>query len=310
MLGDLRGLAVSSNDVFVTRGSQFALHLLSLALVRRGDLVAVESPGYPSAREAFTLLGAKLRSIRVDREGLDVAQLARVLERESIRAVYVTPHHQDPTTVTLSARRRLALLALAKKHRFAIIEADYDYEFQYDGTPVLPMASQDPHGVVVYVGTLSKAMAPGLRLGFVVAPPALMTAMVSLRGQIDRQGDHAVERAMAELLEDGEVLRHSMRARRVFHGRRDLLVELLRSKLGDVLSFDVPRGGLALWARVAEGVDVEEWAKAGLKLGVRFFSGRHYAPSGRAIPFVRLGFGHLDESELRKAVGLMVRAVP
>jgi GntR family transcriptional regulator/MocR family aminotransferase len=309
MLASRRGLAVTAEDLLVTRGSQLALHLLSLALVRQGDLVAVESPGYPSAREAFTLMGAKLLPIRVDAEGLDVAQLERSLKHSRIRALYLTPHHQDPTTVTLSARRRLALLSLARQHRFAIIEADYDYEFQFEGAPVLPMASTDPHGVVVYVGTLSKALAPGLRMGFVIAPPPLRAALIAVRGQVDRQGDLGLEHAVAELLEDGEVLRHSLRARRVFHSRRDVLVRLLRSHLKHALTFDVPRGGLALWAEVADGIDVERWAKASLAVGVRFFTGRQYAPNGRPIPWVRLGFGHLDEAELREAVKRMAGAL-
>ncbi len=309
MLASRRGLAVSAEDLLVTRGSQLALHLLSLALVRAGDIVCVESPGYPSAREAFSLLGAKLLPIRVDAEGLDVAMLERALVRTRIRALYLTPHHHDPTTVTLSARRRLALLSLARQHRFAIIEADYDYEFQFEGAPVLPMASTDPHGVVIYVGTLSKALAPGLRMGFVIAPPALRSALLAVRGQVDRQGDLGLEHAVAELLEDGEVLRHSLRARRVFHGRRDLLAQLLRTHLKHALSFEVPRGGLALWARVDDGIDVEAWARATLQRGARFFTGRQYAPNGRPIPFVRLGFGHLDEDELREAVKAMAKGL-
>jgi GntR family transcriptional regulator / MocR family aminotransferase len=209
MLASRRGLVVAPDELLITRGSQLALHLLSIALLRPGDRVAVESPGYPSAREAFTLLGAKLLPIKVDGEGLDVDALATALKKTSIRALYVTPHCHDPTTVTLSARRRLALLELARRHRFAVIEADYDHEFQFEGTPVLPMASADPHGVVISVGTLSKAIAPGLRMGFVAAPKPLLTTLLAIRGQVDRQGDLGLENAVAELMEDGEVLRHA-----------------------------------------------------------------------------------------------------
>lgn len=307
MLASRRGLVVAPDELLITRGSQLALHLLSIALLRPGDRVAVESPGYPSAREAFTLLGAKLLPIKVDGEGLDVDALATALKKTSIRALYVTPHCHDPTTVTLSARRRLALLELARRHRFAVIEADYDHEFQFEGTPVLPMASADPHGVVISVGTLSKAIAPGLRMGFVAAPKPLLTTLLAIRGQVDRQGDLGLENAVAELMEDGEVLRHALRARRVFHARRDLLASLLRRHLGDTLEFEVPRGGLALWARVHD-VDVEVWAKASLARGVRFFTGRQYMPSGRAVPFVRLGFAHLDERELRSAVSVLAQS--
>lgn len=310
MLATRRGLRVSSDELLITRGSQLALHLLSIALFRPGDVVAVESPGYPSAREAFTLLGAKLLPVAVDGEGINVDKLSQALRHTSIRAVYVTPHHHDPTTVTLTARRRLALLELARVHRFAIIEADYDHEFQFEGAPVLPMASADSHGVVVLVGTLSKAIAPGLRMGFIAAPKSLLSTLLAIRGQVDRQGDLGLENAVAELLEDGEVLRHALRARRVFQERREHLVTQLHRKLGAALSFEVPRGGLALWAHADKGIDVEAWSHATLLRGARFFTGKQYMPSGRAIPFLRLGFAHLTDTELTEAVRLMSLALP
>lgn len=305
-----RGLAVLADDLVVTRGSQLALHLLSLALLRPGDAVAVESPGYPSARDAFALAGARLVPVPVDREGLDVQALAAALRRAPIRAVYVTPHCQDPTTASLSARRRLALLELARRQRLAIIEADYDHEFQYEGAFVPPLAADDAHGVVILVGTLSKALAPGLRVGFLSAPPELRRALLAVRGQVDRQGDLVLERAVAEMIDDGAVLTHSLKARRIFHARRDLLAARLREALGGALDFEVPRGGLALWARVAPELDVERWAKATLARGARFFTGRQYSPAGRALPFVRLGFGHLDERELTLGVRRMAQALP
>lgn len=303
-----RGVGASVDELLVTRGSQLALHLLAIALLRPGDVVAVEAPGYPSAREAFTLAGARLLPIRVDGEGLDVEALARAVARTPLRAVYVTPHCQDPTGVALSARRRLRLLELARRHRFAVLEADYDHEFQFEGAPVLPMASVDRHGVVVLVGTLSKAIAPGLRMGFVAAPRPLLETLVAVRGQVDRQGDLGLENAVAELLDDGEVQRHALRARRIFHERRELLVELLRRHLGRALDFEVPRAGLALWAH-APGVDVEAWAAEGRRRGVRFFTGRPYQPSGRASPYLRLGFANLDAKELTEAVKRMTAAL-
>ncbi len=309
MLGSVRGLNVGAADIFLTRGSQYALHLLSLALAGPDDAIAVESPGYPSAREAFSFLWAKLVPVPVDSEGIDVSELARQIAHTPIRAVYVTSQHQDPTTVTLSARRRLSLLNLAKKHRFAVLEADYDYEFQYDGPPVLPMASTDKDGMVVYIGTLTKVLAPGLRVGFIVAPPKLMDTLVLLRGQIDRQGDHALERTLAELLEDGELTRHSLRARRVFHARRDLLADLLNTHLKGALHFEIPRGGLALWARVSDDIDIDRWAARSLEASVRFLKGRLYSPTGQALPYLRLGFGRLDEDELATAVVRMARCL-
>jgi GntR family transcriptional regulator / MocR family aminotransferase len=173
--------------------------------------------GLHPAWGAFASRGARLLPIPVDREGLDVEALASQSTGLPLSAVYVTPHHQYPTTVMLSARRRLALLALARERRFAIIEDDYDHEFHYDGRPVLPMASGDRAGVVVYLGTLAKILAPGLRVGFVVGAPALLERLARERLFIDRQGVTLVEAAVADLLEDGEVARHVRRVRREYN---------------------------------------------------------------------------------------------
>lgn len=301
-----RGLRCTEDDVVITRGSQLAMHLLALALTRPGDAIAVESPGYPSYRDAFTCLGVRALPIPVDDEGLDVEKLATL--KTSLRAVLLTPNTQDPTTVTLSARRRLALLELARRRRVPLLELDTDFEFTFEGPAGLPLASQDRAGVVVYVGTLSKALAPGLRTGFVVAPKELRDTLLAVRGQVDRTGDAGLERALAEMLEDGEVQRHSLKARRVFLERRDLMVHLLQKELGGVLQFEVPRGGLGLWATVERSIDVDAWAARALKHGVRFFPGSAFSPTGRRLHALRLGFAHLNEAELTEAVRRLVRA--
>ena len=174
MFSAVRGVVANPEEVLVTRGSQMALDVLSRALVSSEDVVAVEALGYRPAWEALGQTGARLVPVPVDEEGLSVDALEDLLEREPIRLLYLTPHHQYPSTVVLSPSRRLRLLELARIHRFAILEDDYDHEFHYDGRPVLPLASADRSGVVVYMGTLSKILAPGLRIGFVVAPVPLI----------------------------------------------------------------------------------------------------------------------------------------
>jgi GntR family transcriptional regulator/MocR family aminotransferase len=228
MLSATRGLAVDAASILVTRGSQMALALVARALIRPGDAIAVEHPGYRPAWEAFKLAGAEVLSVAVDEQGLNVHALARLVSRRPIRAVYVTPHHQFPTTVTLSAPRRLALLRLAAQERFAVIEDDYDHEFHYIGQPVLPMASIDRAGIVVYVGTLSKVLAPGLRLGFVAAPADLIEQLIAYRSFADLQGDHVLESAIAQLLEEGLIQRHVRKTRRVYRSRLDTLATALR----------------------------------------------------------------------------------
>jgi GntR family transcriptional regulator/MocR family aminotransferase len=309
MLSSTRGLACTADQVFVTRGSQMALTLAAKALVRPGDVVAVEEIGYRHAWESFRQAGATLMPIPVDADGLDVAALERLVRARPVRAVYVTPHHQFPTLVTLSAERRVRLLELARAHRIAIVEDDYDHEFHYDGRPVLPLASLDRAGVVIYVGTLSKVLAPGLRIGYLVGPPDLLARVEAHREYLDMQGDLAMEAAVADLIEEGDLQRHVRRVRRHYQRRRDLLVELLRASAAGALSFSVPAGGIALWVAVAPHVDVDVWAVRARRHGVAFQTAQSFTFDRGPRPFARLGFASLDESEMRTAVDRLCRAL-
>ena len=304
-----RGLAIDADDVMVTRGSQMALMLAAEVLVAPGDVVAVESPGYPHAWAAFRARGAVLAPIAVDAHGLDVTALATLCATTRVRAVYITPHHQYPTTVTLSPSRRLALLELARRERFAVIEDDYDHEFHYEGRPVLPLASRDTAGSVIYVGTLAKILAPAIRVGFVVAPRAVLSNMCVARTTIDRQGDGVVERAIAELIEEGFLDRHVRKARRKYRDRRDVLVDALGRSLPGALAFEVPKGGLSLWAKVAPGIDAARWQTQALEREVLVMAGRGFS-LGAPPNALRIGYGSIDVSEIGAAVSLLAASLP
>ncbi len=295
MLRANRAMPVEAANILITRGSQMALDLIARLLVRPGDLAAVEELGYRPAWRALAGAGARLAPIGLDGGGAIVDDRLR-----RARVVYVTPHHQYPTTVVMSPARRSALLELARRERLAIIEDDYDHEFHFDGRPIAPLASADRGGNVIYVGTLSKILAPGLRLGFVAAPVPLIDALARLRTVVDRQGDHVLEHAVAELIEDGEVARHAHKMRRIYLGRRDALVDALGELPG--LSFQLPAGGMTLWARIDDGVPLEAWRAAAAERDVWFAIARDLALDGKPRPFIRLAFARYDETEIRDAV--------
>lgn len=305
-----RGLGVGPENVLITRGAQQAMHLISQVILRPGDCVAVERLGYPPAWDALQNSGARLFAVPTDEEGIDVAYLEELDRKHEFRMVYVTPHHQYPTMVVMSPARRLALLEFAARRRIAIIEDDYDNEVHFQGQPVLPLASVDTSGVVLYVGTLSKVLAPGIRLGYVVAPVSVIEALARFRLTVDHQGDHVLERAIAELFEDGEVQRHVRRVRRIYEERRNALVHALRSQLGSVLEFTEPPGGLALWPTVAPEIDVDSWAQRTAAAGSGFMPGSQLDFCRERQPHLRLGFASLTPEEIGVAVRRMAKALP
>ncbi|MCB9673721.1 MAG: aminotransferase class I/II-fold pyridoxal phosphate-dependent enzyme [Alphaproteobacteria bacterium] len=292
-----RSLSVTPERLLVTRGSQQALYLAAHTLFEPGDRVAVEAYGYPPAWEALRTAGVEIVPVPVDADGMDVAALAGI---PRLRGVYVTPHHQYPTGAVLSAARREALLALARDGRFPILEDDYDHEFHWHGHPIAPLAARDRHGVVVYIGTLSKAFAPGLRLGWVAAPLALVSRMTSLRRIVDRQGDRVVEHAVAELIDDGELQRHIRRMHRAYRERRQALRDAIASDLPDLVPNDPP-GGLGLWCE-APGIDVQRWSVEARRDDVLFQPAGYFRMDRTAPSALRLGFPAHTPDELREGV--------
>ena len=309
-LREARCVPSDAERLMVTRGSQMALFLLGRVLSRPDRVVVVEGLGYRPCWEALRLSGTRVVPLPVDSEGLSIDALNELLARERVAAVYTTPHHQYPTTVTLTAPRRLELLQLARRHGFVIIEDDYDHEHHYDGHAVLPLASVDAD-VVAYVGTLSKVLAPGLRIGYIAARPEIIERAAAVRRYVDRASDHVVERAVAELIEDDVLGRHLRRLRREYQARRDVLASELKRRLAGALSFKVPTGGMALWAKVtAHGVSSTLWAERAFERKVLVQAGKRFRFDGREAPFLRLGFAPLTPEEIGLAVERLARALP
>jgi len=300
MLNKDRGLAISAQNICITRGSQMGLYLIANLIINAGDYVAMEDPGYPEARAVFNFFGATVVPIDVDKDGLNTNQLELLLLKHKIKAVFLTPHHQYPTTATLQADRRIKLLQLAKDHEFAIIEDDYDQEFHFTRQPVLPMASADREGNVIYTGSMSKLLAPSVRVGYIVAPQAFIDQLGQLRSIIDKQGDPILEQAVAELIEDGEIKRHTRKAHSEYLLRRNTLGLLLKQYFGDLVSFEMPAGGLAIWIWFDKKYSLKMLHGSSSHIKVPSTSSFYY--DNRRRNALRFGFASKDVLELEEAV--------
>lgn len=296
-----RGLDCGEHHVCAVRGSQMGIYLAARMLVRPGDHVAMEWLSYPPARAAFASCGATLHGLPLDGSGLDTDALEALCRRQRIRAVYVTPHHQFPTTVTLSVERRMRLIDLARRFDFAMVEDDYDHDFHFSHHPMLPLASMDHGGRVIHVGSLSKVLAPGLRVGYLAASPDVIRRCAAEIALIDRQGNALTELAVTELMHDGELKRHIRRARRTYQARLADATTQVRAALQPHVEFDLPGGGLALWLRLP-GIDVDRLAVDALAAGVRIQPGSQFADRPGPVAAFRLGYGALDGSELARGL--------
>jgi GntR family transcriptional regulator/MocR family aminotransferase len=243
-----RAVASNWDDVIVTQGAQQALALLARVLLRPGDTIAIEDPGYPPAREAFASSGAKVVPVPVDADGLIVDKLPK-----SARVVYVTPSHQFPLGMPMSLARRVALLEWAQKHGALVIEDDYDCEFRFEGRSLEPLKSLDNAGLVAYVGTFSKTIFPELRVGYMVPPAALKGALMRARQTADCHGCVLTQTALADFMLNGHFARHLRRVHQTYGARRETLLVHLRGPLAAWLEPVTPNtAGLHLAARLVE----------------------------------------------------------
>lgn len=239
-----RGVRCHAEEIVVTSGTQQGLDLVIRAALKPGDAAWIEDPGYPMARAALLGAGAKLAGLPVDASGLDIAQGAS----PPARLVYVTPSHQFPLGVTMTMARRLALIAWAQRHDAWIIEDDYDSEFRYAGPPLTALQGMDGGGRVAYLGTFSKVLFPGLRVGYAVLPQPLLDAVLELRARSDRHPPTVMENALAALIAEGHFAAHLRRARRTVQTARDTLVAQLQAHAAAHLAVTVPEQGLHLVA--------------------------------------------------------------
>jgi GntR family transcriptional regulator/MocR family aminotransferase len=246
-----RAVRCEAEQVLIVSGSQAALRVCASVLLRPGDRVAIEEPGYPGAHAAVRASGAELVPVPVDEEGINVAALAAL--RTRIRAVYVTPSHQYPLGASMSATRRLALLDWAAKREAWILEDDYDSEYRYVSRPLGALQGMDTNDRVIYIGTFSKVLFPALRVGYLVVPRSLWDSFLDARDALDVFSPTLYQLVLAEFLHEGHFARHLRRMRGIYLRRREAMLEGLARHCADVLTVVNADAGLHLATILSNG---------------------------------------------------------
>ncbi|CAN5612827.1 PLP-dependent aminotransferase family protein [soil metagenome] len=296
-----RGVRCTADQIMLVAGSQQAIDLTIKVLLDPGAPVWVEDPGYPLTRYALQAAGMKVHAVPVDEDGMQVSRGVEVCA--DARAVFVTPSHQYPLGVSLSIERRAQLLDWAERRRAWIVEDDYDSEFRYNGPSLPALQGLDRHDRVVYIGSFSKVLQPGIRYGYMVVPMQLIKAFKIARLLADRHSPVFLEHVLTNFMGRGHFVSHIRRMRGEYGLARDVLVEMLSRRLGHALEVVKPNQGLHLIGYLKQGLSDQAVAREALKVGVvvRPIS-RLYVDPQRRRSGLMFGFAGFSEARMKTAV--------
>lgn len=302
-----RAVACRPEDVVVTAGTQQAMDLIARILVTPGrTTVALEDPGYPPLRGAFAAAGAKLVPIPVDTEGLVVERLPA-----DTRVICVAPSHQFPLGVAMSMRRRAELLEFARVNGAVIVEDDYDGEFRYGATPRDALQTLDRSGSVLYVGTFSKSLFPGIRLGFIVAPPWARRALANAKQACDWHSPVLEQDALAAFISEGHMARHVRKMRKIYSERRELMMSGLHAHFSPWLEAIPSSGGMHLTALIRESVDLDAIVRGARQRTLELRALRAYSLDPNNAPAgIVMGYGANSSEALTEGLMQLRRLFP
>ena len=301
----LRGIHASADQILVTSGSQGTLDALGKVLIAPGDAVAVEAPTYLGALQAWNAYEPAYRTMATDDDGLIPESLEEVLASGPVKFVYLIPNFQNPTGRTLPLDRRQAVARIISRRGALLVEDDPYGELRYRGTPLPSIRSLAP-GHVVYTSTLSKVLAPGLRIGYVLAPPPIDRWLVIVKQGVDLHTSTFGQALAAEYLAGGHLERHLPRILGFYKPRQEAMLQALEEHFPGSFRWSRPEGGMFIWAEGPAGVDTDALAPECIRRGVAYVPGRYFYPApGEGLATMRLNYTMADPQTLRRAVGIV-----
>ncbi|SMD15281.1 aminotransferase-like domain-containing protein [Pedobacter nyackensis] len=302
-----RGLRISESNLLTTTSHEISLYLVTKLLISAGDKVVVAAPGYYLSNMTLSDSGAHIIPVPIDDEGINTAYLRKVCEEHTIRILYLTSNYHYPTTIPLSAKRRMEVLELATLYGFIILEDDYDFDFHYDNNPILPLAAFDSHERVVYVGSFARSLPVGFGYGFVAAPIAFIKELEKHQNILEPGIDVIKEQVLTDWIQDGEVHRLSKKNRKIYKERRDYFAFLLTEKLKGRIKFNIPPRGLAIWVQWLDKFNLVKFQEKCAANGL--FLPKTILYQTKSFTATRLGFGNLDKKEMEDAVAILGSAL-
>jgi GntR family transcriptional regulator/MocR family aminotransferase len=297
-----KGLAVTEADILIVNGSQQGLDLVARTLLDPGDRVVVEGPSYPGALQIFRAYQAEVLTVPVGNDGIRRDVLEGVLQRLAPKCIYVMPTFQNPTGATVSLEGRRELLAMAAKAQLPIIEDDFHNELRYDGAPVISLRGLDRKGLVIAVGTFSKILFPGLRVGWIVAPPEVMERLVIAKRVSDFHTSALMQAAIYHFCRRRLLDRHMERMRREYRRRRDTLIQALGRHCPPHVMWTHPQGGFSLLLTLPSGVDTQSLLPEAASAGVLYTPGSLFYADGGGHNQLRLSFSEVPVEQIEAGV--------
>ncbi|WP_116995871.1 PLP-dependent aminotransferase family protein [Desertimonas flava] len=304
-----QGVHTTPDRVVITSGSQQALFLACSALLQPGDTVVAEQPTYDHALALFDALGVGVVGVDVDTDGMDVDGLEATVIEHGPKLIYTIPTFQNPTGASLSTARRQRLVDLARAHDIPIVEDDFVGDLRYEGRAQAPLKALDERGDVLYIGSFSKMLMPGIRVGYLVGDGPIVDRVSALKRATDLSTSNLMQRVLDRYLTVGRYQTHLRRSIRSYRQRRDAMVAALGRHTPDI-ALTAPAGGLFLWATLPDGVGATALRAAAMRRGVDVTPGtRFYADPSLGERNVRLNFAARDEQQIDTGVARLARAI-
>ena len=305
-----QGLQALPENILITAGSQQALSLVSQLLLKPGDTILVECPTYGGALELFRALNFSVVGIPVDKQGMQVGKLEKLLQQYHPNLIYTIPNFHNPTGTCLSSSRRRELIVLADQYNVPILEDDFVGDLRYDGRTQPSLKALDPGGRVIYTSTFSKMLMPGLRVGFVLVEGPIYEHLANFKRVNDLATSSLIQRALEAYVTVGRYETHLRRSCQIFRRRRDAMVKAIKQFLPTNVQFDIPQGGLFIWVRLPDNLSSDALLPLACKKGVDFVPGSRFFPDGeQGRAWLRLNFVSQTPEDIEDGIERLGQAI-